>query len=112
MDHCRDWSAADMDRSEIGPYLGGLRSISRVVPQTQPHPGTSPGRATSKGFFHKLSLAWAPPRWGDFSESATSADMDYCRDWSAADMDRSEIGLYLGGLRATFTVVTQGRTAA
>ena len=29
------------DRSEIGPYLGGLRSISRVVPQTQPHPGTS-----------------------------------------------------------------------
>jgi hypothetical protein len=38
--------------------------------------------------------------------------MDYCRDWYAADMDRSEIGPYLGGLRATFTVVTQGRTAA
>jgi hypothetical protein len=38
-----------MDRSEIGPYLGGLRSISRVVPQTQPRPGTSPDRATSRG---------------------------------------------------------------
>ena len=50
-------TAAEPDRSEIGPYLGGLRSISRVVPQTQPHPGTSPGRATSKGFYHKLSLA-------------------------------------------------------
>jgi len=36
-----------------------------------------------------------PPR------TRTSADMDHRRDRSTADMDRSEIGPYLGSLRAT-----------
>ena len=48
----------------------------------------------------------------DSLKAPTSTDMDRRRDWSAADADRSEIGPYLGGLRATFTVVTQGRNTA
>jgi len=45
----------------------------------------------------------------DSLKAPTSTDLDHCRDWSAAESDRSEIGPYLGSLRATFTVVTQGR---
>ena len=46
-------------------------------------------------------LTHAPPRYGDFSESATSADSDYRRDRSTADTDRSEISPYLGSPRTT-----------
>ena len=68
------WNATEQDRSEIGPYLGG--SLGFIL-----------------GFFDKLSLTGAPPRWGDFSESAVSAGMELHRHGptqrrTTADMER------------------------
>ena len=53
------------------------------------------------GSFHKLSLAQAPPRWGDFSESANVCGHGTPQSRPATAPDRSEIGPYLGSLRAT-----------
>jgi hypothetical protein len=82
-------TSAGPDRSEIQPYLG--KSLG-YIPESCYKPNVA-----LQGSCHKLNLTSASPRWGDFSESATSADMDYRSDRNAAEPDRSEIGPYLGG---------------
>ncbi len=73
------WNTADTDRSEIGPYLRGLRATSGW-PKNPPHPNTSEvGR-----FLRKRHVC----RHGTPSSRPT------------ADTDRSEIGPYLGSLWA------------
>jgi len=81
------WTTAEPDRSEIGPYLGSLRTTSRGFTINSALPGHLRGKAISP----------KAPR---------------PQTWTAAGPDRSEIGPYLGSLRTTFTVVTQGRTTA
>jgi len=102
---CRHETPADTVRRRAGP-LG-----DRSLPRRSSGDTLGSYLVNSSGYIPgsccKLCLTWTPPRWGDFSESAnvrghgTPADMKRPQTRYAAEPDRSEIGPYLGGHRAT-----------
>ena len=102
---CGHETPADTVRCRAGP-LG-----DRSLPRRSSGDTLGSYLVNSSGYIPgsccKLCLTWTPPRWGDFSESAnvrghgTPADMKRPQTRYAAEPDRSEIGPYLGGLRAT-----------
>ena len=82
--------------------FSGLRRLTSSGPKIPPYPrfGLNPRMSCSS----QPALAIhdsAPLKWGDFSERATSANIDHRSDRNAAEPDRSEIGPYLGGHWAT-----------
>ncbi len=94
-------SASGTDRSEIGPYLGGLRATAQSPATNSASPTHFRGRAISpkaplrRRGTRYVTLDGRRSRWHALSLASATGTA------SASGTDRSEIGPYLGGLRAT-----------